>query len=124
VNTRLLTAAGVALIVLMLARSPRASTLQPAGIDPRTLPIGMYAGQAPLPQQARVVLVDQLNDSLMGPPGIRESLSTNRTGKYWGTDVVPAPRYPTGSAKSKANRPEDIEMAPIQALAPRGGFPR
>jgi hypothetical protein len=124
VPARVLTIAGLALAALMLARSPRTSVMQPAGVDERTLPIGMYAGQPPLPQQVRVHLVDQLHESLAGPPGPRLSQSTNRNGKYWGTDVVPAPRYPTGPPKSKANRPEDLEMAPIQALAPRGGFPR
>lgn len=90
------------------------------GIDPRTLPIGMYAGNPPLPQQPRVVLVDQLHESLTGPPGLRLSASTNRTGRYWGTDAVPAPRYPTGPPR--VNRPEDLELAPVQALQSRQGI--
>jgi hypothetical protein len=102
--------------VLRKARSPL------PGVDPRRVPMGMYAGNPPLPQNPRVVLVDQLHESLMGPPGIRLAMSTNRGGRYFGTDAVPAPRYPTGPPK--VNRPQDLEMAPVQALAPRGGFPR
>lgn len=117
---RRLVIAGVALVVLILARSPRtASVSVPAGVDPRTLPMGMYAGNPVLPQQVRVTLVDQLHDSLTGPPGILESQSTNRAGRYWGTDAVPGPVFPAAPSK-KVNRVVDVEMAPVQALQARG----
>jgi hypothetical protein len=92
---------------------------QPARVvDARTLPIGSYAGNPPLPMTPRTVLVDQLHESLAGPPGIRLSGSTNRAGRYFGTNAVPAPRYP--STRLKVNQPEHFEVAPISAQRPKG----
>jgi hypothetical protein len=88
------------------------------GVDPRTLPIGTYAGQPPLPMTPRVALTDQLIESTMGPPGIRLSMSTNRAGRYWGTDAVPAPRYP--ERQLHVNQPQHLEVAPISAQRPKG----
>jgi hypothetical protein len=88
-------------------------------VDPRTLPIGSYAGNPPLPMTPRTMLVDRTHDSLMGPPGIRLSMSTNRAARYWGTNAVPSVLYPD-QQRPKANRPELLEVAPISAMRPKG----
>jgi hypothetical protein len=80
-------------------------------IDPRTIPIGVYAGNPPLPMTPSVALVDQLLDSMGGPSGIRLGGSWRGATRYFGTDTVPAPVYPRG----RINREVDLEVAPIQA---------
>lgn len=113
----------IVLVVLIAAlwmqrRGGPPALLAPAGsVDPRTIPIGMYAGAPALPMTPRVVLVDQLLESLMGPPGLEVAGSTD-TATYYGTDVVPAPVYP----RQSVNSAEALEVAPIAATSFRGGM--
>lgn len=82
--------------------------------DVRRMPIGMYAGNPPLPQDPDVTRRDELLDSMLGEPGLRLALSSDQSSVYYGTDAIPAPRFPlTGPVK--VNRDFQLEVAGLQA---------
>lgn len=87
-------------------------------VDPRQ-PIGRYAGNPPLPATPPATLTEQLLGSLRGgDAGVRLGASTARNERYFGIDVIQTPAYPTGPPP--ANRPQDLELAAVQALPDRG----
>lgn len=74
-----------------------------------TASMGMYQG-IPLPQDPRRALTAQILPTMSGPPGVRLSMSSNRPGRYFGTDQVAPLRFPlTGSPG--VNQPRDFETA-------------
>jgi hypothetical protein len=71
--------------------------------------IGMFTG-IPLPQDPRNTLVKAILPTMSGDAGLRLSASTNRAGRYFGTDGMPPLRFPL-SGEPKVNRPVDLEQA-------------
>lgn len=115
-DRRSLTLAGVALVVLYVLAKRPVQLLETGGtpspvIDPRTIPIGAYAGHPPLPMTPSVMLQDELLDSMTGVSGLRLGGSSAQNATYFGSDVVPAPVY----ARGRINREVDLEVAPIEA---------
>jgi hypothetical protein len=92
----------------LLARILRPGTPTPPRSTPQAS-IGAYTG-IELPQDPRAILTAQLLPAMTGPPGLRLSESTNRQGRYFGTDIVPPQRFPL-SGPPHANQPEELEAA-------------
>jgi hypothetical protein len=89
---------------------------RPASSTPATVPsasMGMYQG-VPLPQDPRTALTRQILPAMSGPPGVRLSMSTNRGGRYFGTDGLPPLRFPL-TGPPKVNQPTDLETAAFKS---------
>ena len=108
-------------VLLVIAAKKRRGPARPAAaaqaVDSRTIPIGWWAGNPPLPLDASVTIFDQRQQSMLGPPGIRLGSSSDRSGRYFGTDTVPAAIYPG----ARANRDVDLEMADLHVPYNRTG---
>lgn len=78
--------------------------------------IGVFAGNAPLPQDVGAALVDQFMVGVLDDPGIRLAGTTDRGGggatRYFGADLLPQ-----GFVRSPAgpNAPEQLALAAIGA---------